>query len=131
MATSLEMRVPYLDNEVVKVVEKIPAEYKIKKNQQKYILKKVAEKYLPREIIYRPKRGFVLPILKWLQEDLNEKLYITLVEEKAMIHEFIDKNFLKDLILRYKKKEETDHRKLYIIWQFELFLRRFTEFIYG
>ena len=127
MATSVEMRVPFLDNEVVKLVQKIPAKYKIKDGTHKYILKQVAKKYLPDEIINRPKKGFNLPILKWLQEDLNNNLKNILVEKDANIHKFVDKNFINRLIKEYKSKQENDHRKLFLLWQLELVMREFYE----
>jgi asparagine synthase (glutamine-hydrolysing) len=69
MAESVEIRVPYLDNELVELASKIPPELKMKGITTKYLLKKVAEKYLPREIIYRQKTGFGAPIRTWMQED--------------------------------------------------------------
>lgn len=69
MAESVEIRVPYLDNELVKLAASIPAELKLKGITTKYILKKVAEKYLPKEVIYRGKTGFGAPIRSWMQDD--------------------------------------------------------------
>ncbi len=69
MAESVEIRVPYLDNELVELASKIPPELKMKGITTKYLLKKVAEKYLPKEIIYRQKTGFGAPIRTWMQED--------------------------------------------------------------
>lgn len=69
MAESVEIRVPYLDNELVALASKIPPELKMKGITTKYLLKKVAEKYLPKEVIYRQKTGFGAPIRTWMQED--------------------------------------------------------------
>lgn len=121
MATSLEMRVPFLDNELVDLIQTIPLEYKINQRNQKYILKKVAEKYLPQEIINRKKKGFAMPILKWFQEDLQEQLMLDLVERKAFVHEYMEKDKIRELILKYKTKEEKDYRKLLLILHFNAF----------
>ena len=71
MASSTEVRVPYIDSEVIKLAFQINSKLKIKNNEQKFILKKVAEKWLPKEIIYRPKAGFTLPLRAWIKKDLN------------------------------------------------------------
>jgi len=119
MATSVEMRVPFLDNEVVKLVQQIPTKYKIKDRTHKYILKQVAKKYLPDEIINRPKKGFVMPILKWFQSDLQDILINDLVKKNSFIHKFIDKKYIENLILNYKNRKELDHRKLILIIHFK------------
>ena len=61
MAHSVEMRSPFLDLELIKFAVNLPNKYKFKFFQRKYILKKVAERYLPQSIIYRKKMGFPIP----------------------------------------------------------------------
>ena len=65
MMNSLEVRAPFLDQELVDFVRRIPWQYKYRKGQTKYILKKALEPVLPKEIIYRSKKGFGVPIGKW------------------------------------------------------------------
>ena len=127
MACSLEMRVPFLDNEVVDVVEKIPVEYKIRNRDNKYILKKVALKYLPREIVYRPKRGFSLPILKWLRTDLQDPLRNLFIENPHPIHKFIRKRYIENLLNDYRNGKEKDHRKGVVLIHFGIFLEVFEK----
>lgn len=69
MAVGLEVRVPFLDFEMIKLMNSIPREYMMKKGEQKYILKKAMEPYLPKEIIYRKKAGFALPIRSWFSKE--------------------------------------------------------------
>lgn len=68
MAVGVEARVPFLDFEMVKLMNSIPVSYKLKNGQQKYILKKAMESALPHEVIYRPKAGFALPIRSWFRK---------------------------------------------------------------
>ena len=82
MAVGIEARVPFLDRELVDFSLTIPPKYKIKNGETKYILKKVAERYLPKELIYRPKTGFGAPVRKWITEDLNEMIHCRLSPEK-------------------------------------------------
>lgn len=71
MAHSLEARVPYLDHRFVEFAATLPVSLKQKGLETKYLLKKVAERYLPKEIIYRNKQGFVMPLSDWLAGGLR------------------------------------------------------------
>jgi len=72
MAHGVEVRVPFLDVDLVEFATKIPPELKLKGKTTKYLLKKVAERYLPKEVIYRPKTGFGAPVRKWIINDMDE-----------------------------------------------------------
>ncbi len=74
MAVGVETRVPYLDFELVEFANRLPIRYKMKGKTTKYLLRKVAEKYLPMDVIYRPKTGFGAPIRTWIREDLKKQL---------------------------------------------------------
>jgi asparagine synthase (glutamine-hydrolysing) len=69
MLVSLEARSPFLDIDLVNFVRKIPSHYKFRHGQTKYILKKALEPMLPKDIIYRSKKGFGVPIGKWFQQE--------------------------------------------------------------
>ena len=73
MAHGVEIRVPYLDKDLVEFSTRIPPHLKLNGKTTKYILKKVAERYLPKEIIYRPKTGFGAPVRDWMVNDLYDK----------------------------------------------------------
>lgn len=85
MAVGVEARVPYLDYELVKLAGRIPKEYKTKGKTTKYILKKVAEKYLPKDVIYRPKSGFGSPVRQMITSN-----FIPMIEERLST-EFLNK----------------------------------------
>ena len=67
MMVSLEVRAPFLDNDVVEFARRIPHRYKYRKGQTKYLLKKALEGVVPSEIIYRKKKGFGVPLTRWLK----------------------------------------------------------------
>jgi asparagine synthase (glutamine-hydrolysing) len=69
MAASLECRVPLLDHRLVELSLKIPSNLKINKKGGKVIFKKMLERYLPNEVLYRPKEGFGAPIGKWVEDN--------------------------------------------------------------
>jgi len=68
MAVSLETRVPFLDKDVVEFAWTIPMEYKKQNGEGKLVLKDVLYRYVPKELMDRPKKGFSIPITKWLKE---------------------------------------------------------------
>lgn len=73
MSVSLETRAPLVNHELMAFVNSLPTDYKIRNGETKYILKKLAERYLPKEIVYRPKHGFPSPVDAWLRGPLKEK----------------------------------------------------------
>ena len=71
MATGVEVRVPFLDLELVNLASRIPDNFKQRGRIGKWILKKAMEPYLPNNIIYRPKTGFGAPLRRWIRHDLR------------------------------------------------------------
>jgi asparagine synthase (glutamine-hydrolysing) len=72
MAVGVEVRVPFLDLELIEFAATIPAKYKQRGAEGKWILKKAMEPYLPKEIIYRPKTGFGAPLRTWIRHELRD-----------------------------------------------------------
>jgi asparagine synthase (glutamine-hydrolysing) len=73
MASGVEARVPFLDFELVRLMNSIPTSVKMKKGMPKYVLKKAMESLLPHEVIYREKAGFGLPLRSWMRSS-NEMM---------------------------------------------------------
>lgn len=72
MAESIEVRVPFLDRELMRFAATLPVDLKLKGTTTKYLLRKIAEPLLPHDIIYRPKVGFGAPLQEWLDKELKE-----------------------------------------------------------
>ncbi len=91
MAVGVEARVPYLDRDLVELSTRIPPELKMKGLTTKYMLKKTAAKYLPSDIINRPKTGFGAPARKWITNDLEEmireRLSPQIIKERGIFNE--------------------------------------------
>jgi asparagine synthase (glutamine-hydrolysing) len=74
MAAGVEVRVPFLDRDLVDFSARIPNKYKQKGSTGKWVLKKAMENYLPKNVIYRPKTGFGVPLRRWIKYELRELL---------------------------------------------------------
>lgn len=127
-AHSLELRVPFLDKEVMHVAEGIPTRYRIKNGLSKYALRKAALSELPEEWAKRPKNGFPVPIRYWLKEDK----YYNLVREIFSSEEaavFFDRDRLIGYLDEHREGRAMRQRWIYtamtlILWYREFFIKR-------
>ncbi|MFV0606755.1 MAG: asparagine synthase (glutamine-hydrolyzing) [Niabella sp.] len=71
MSTSLEGREPFLDQDIIAWAAQLPSDYKYHNGSKKYILKQIVHKYIPKEIMDRPKSGFAIPVQDWLAKELK------------------------------------------------------------
>ncbi|MBI3793120.1 MAG: asparagine synthase (glutamine-hydrolyzing) [Nitrospinae bacterium] len=90
MAAGVEIRVPFLDYELVEFASKIPPKHKVVGNEAKYIFKKAMEPFLPGEIIYRPKTGFSGAVRGWLHGGMSEMVNEVLGERSLKRHGIFD-----------------------------------------
>ncbi|OGI18286.1 MAG: asparagine synthase (glutamine-hydrolyzing) [Candidatus Melainabacteria bacterium RIFCSPHIGHO2_02_FULL_34_12] len=118
MATSLEVRAPFLDYEIQEFAAKLPYDYKLNRLTSKYILKKMAKKHIPGYIINRKKQGFAIPVTKWLKNDLKDILLNytskTYIENQGLFeYSFVEK------IVQNHLDEKWDNKKL--LWNLLVF----------
>ena len=90
MCHSLEVRVPFLDVELVQAIESIPSKFKVGRNKNKYLHKKLAEKYLPNEIIYRKKKHFATPRRQWFKEEVGRRIENLMVNNQNLFGEIFN-----------------------------------------
>ncbi len=126
MATGIETRVPFLDIELIDFSKKIPPNLKMKGKETKYILKKVAERYLPKDIIYRSKTGFGAPVRKWILKDMSKFIDKRLSNKKVIDQRIFNYNELKDLI---KKNKNGKIDASYSIWSILAINSWFNQFV--
>lgn len=127
MASGIEVRVPFLDLELVEYSAKIPPELKLKGNVVKYILKKTMESYLPHEIIYRSKTGFGAPIRQWVTQDLNEKIQEYLGEGSVMRRGIFDPLEISALISDNKSGRVDASYSILALMAIESWFRQFVD----
>jgi asparagine synthase (glutamine-hydrolysing) len=127
MAASMEVRVPLLDHELVEMAARIPARLKIKGLTRKYVLKKAAEKWLPRNIIYRKKAGFSAPLRSWLQKDLRGMVEDLLSESNIKQRGYFDYAEVRRLIDDNLAGREDNGLKIFQLLTLELWHRQFID----
>ena len=98
MAVGVEVRVPFLDLELVEFAARIPARFKQRGREGKWVLKQAMEPYLPREVIYRPKTGFGAPLRRWMRHELRELLGDLLSAESLKRRGLFDPDAVQRLI---------------------------------
>lgn len=81
MAAGVEVRVPFLDNDLVQLANGLPTSLKVRGNEGKWVLKKAMEPFLPPDVIYRPKTGFGAPLRHWLRHELRDWVGDTLAAD--------------------------------------------------
>ncbi len=124
MAHSLELRVPYLDREVMKLALKIPQKYKICEKGAKYILRHAADRKIPQNWAFRKKMGFPVPIRMWLWEER----YYTLVKKyfnAPYTSEFFDVDAINHMLEEHFHKKKNNARKIWTVFTFLVWYQRF------
>lgn len=124
MAHSLELRVPFLDKEVMKVGESIPTKYKIDKTNTKVALREAAKKKLPKEWAKREKKGFPVPIRYWFKD---EKYYDIIKESftSEYANEFFETKKIVKLLDEHFNGKKNNARKIYTIYTFLVWYEKF------
>jgi len=127
MASSLEVRVPLLDHELIEMAARMPARLKLKGLTRKYILKRTAEKWLPRDIVYRKKAGFSAPVRAWLVRDLRDWVEDLLSESAIRERGYFDYKAVRRLIDDNLSGREDNNLKIFQLLTLELWHREFID----
>lgn len=99
MAHSIEARVPFLDHDLVEFAMRLPLSYKLRNGEGKYLLKRAAEPYLDRDMIYRKKQGFGAPMESWFKDPAFARRCHAALDRSRLLREgFFDAGYLKDLL---------------------------------
>lgn len=127
MAANLEVRVPYLNKELIELSARIPNSLKIKGLKRKYILKKAAESLLPKEVIWRKKAGFGAPIRSWLRNELRPMVDDLLSETRVKERGYFDPATVRKIIDANSTGKEDYNLQVFQLLTLELWMQRFLD----
>jgi len=127
MANSIESRVPYLDSRLVEFVESLPIRYKLRFADGKYLHKKALERWLPKSVVHRKKKGIDNPVRHWLRERLRSHVDDLLFCSDSGIRKYFDIDYVRRIVQLHQEGRENYMRHIYLLISFEMWHRRFIE----
>ncbi|MFV0388118.1 MAG: asparagine synthase (glutamine-hydrolyzing) [Pyrinomonadaceae bacterium] len=127
MAVSLEARAPFLDKRIAEFAASIPSNYKLRGRTTKYILKKSVENLIPKEVIYRPKKGFGIPVAKWLNGALNPLVHELLSPQRLKSQELFDPVYVSKLVSDHENGIANNYKQIWTLLVFELWYENFLK----
>jgi asparagine synthase (glutamine-hydrolysing) len=122
MAASLEVRAPFLDQRVVEHAWTLPDELKLRWGERKWLLKRIAARWVPASVVYRPKMGFALPLVHWWRGRLGEYLEQLLADSQAEAEGWIRVAPVREALARHRRGEN-HHTRLWLVLWLELWFR--------
>ena len=124
MAHSLEVRVPFLDREIVEYAQRLPASFKVRYGQRKWLHRRVCEGFLPPAILNRKKRGFAVNVVdEWFQDSLNSNLGGYLRDPRSLMFGFLKPEAVGRLLEQHRSGKHDNHKMLFSLIVFEEWLR--------
>jgi asparagine synthase (glutamine-hydrolysing) len=127
MAASVEVRVPLLDHRLVEFVRALPSRLLMRGRRQKYVLKRVAERHLPRSVVWRPKTGFGAPIRAWVSGDLKPLIRDLLSPESLRRRGLLDERAVWRLIEDQWSGREDNALRIWALLCLELWCQTFLD----
>jgi asparagine synthase (glutamine-hydrolysing) len=116
MSQSLEAREPFLDHHLIEWAARLPDDFKYRKHIKKYILREIVHKYIPKEIMDRPKMGFAIPIGSWLNNELREQVLYYLDENRVKQQGLLNHQFTGKIVSQfYSGKKELTTKLWYLL----------------
>ncbi len=127
MAVSLEARSPFLDHKVIEFAASLPENIKQQGRDTKSLLKKVAARLVPRDVVYRQKMGFGVPLKYWLGNELQGFTRDILLSDKATARGLFEKKTIERLIDEQKRDAKDNSWKIWTLLMLELWFERFID----
>jgi asparagine synthase (glutamine-hydrolysing) len=128
MATSLEVRAPLLDHEFAEWAARLSPRWKTRFGESKYILKKLGERIgVPRQVLYRPKKGFSMPLVHWFRQEPRPELLDILLEPRTMQRGYFQERSIRCRLLEHRRGIRDRSWEIWHLLIFELWHRNFLE----
>ena len=127
MAHSLEVREPLMDHLLVEWLATLPSSLKLRGGEGKLLLKKAMEPWLPREVLYRPKMGFAVPLARWFRGPLKQRMRDAVLGERLADTGWFERRALTQLVDEHQSGARDHSAALWSLLMFEAFQRNVLE----
>jgi asparagine synthase (glutamine-hydrolysing) len=124
MAHSLEVREPLMDHPLVEWLATLPSSLKVRGQVGKYLFKKSMEPWLSSDVLYRPKMGFAVPLIRWFRGPLRERVRSAVLGSHLAATGFFDEKMLREIVTAHETGRRDYSGPLWSILMFDAFLRR-------
>ncbi len=123
MAHGLEVRVPYLDKEIVEYVERLPAQFKVRLGTRKWLHRQVCRDFLPPEILRRKKRGFAVNVVDgWFRGTMKSRMSEVLMDPESQIYNYVQPSIVQRMLKQHQSGQRDYHKILFSLVLFEEWL---------
>lgn len=127
MAHGLEVRVPYLDHEIVEYVERLNCSFKVRHGRRKWLHRRVCRRFLPPEVVNRRKAGFAVNVVdEWFRRSLSSKMDHILQDTSSMIYQLMRPSAVGKLLHDHKEGKQNNHKILFSLVVLEYSLRNYA-----
>jgi len=124
MVHALEVRVPYLDRELVEHVQQLGASFKVRNGVRKWLHRRVGRQFLPPEILQRKKRGFAVNVVDdWFRQSLQGRISEYLSDPQSLIYRYLRHDPVTELLRRHSTRKDDHHKILFSLVVLEQWLR--------
>ena len=127
MSVGLEGREPFLDKNIIEFAAQLPSHFKYRNGEQKWILKQITHKYLPKEMMNRPKMGFSPPITEWFRDELKSYFLHYLSDEKLSKEGYFNTGEVIRMRDEYLNGKNISIKKLWFILMFQMWHEKWME----
>lgn len=127
MANSLEARSPFLDHNLIEFAASLPEDLKMRRFKTKSLLKKAAARLVPKEVVYRRKMGFGVPVGKWFRGEMRDFVREILLSEKSLNRGIVRPEMLRKYVDEHTNAERDHQFQIWTLLMLELWFQRFID----
>lgn len=127
MGAGIEARVPFLDQRMVELAARLPPQLKVSGLRSKIVLKRLAERYLPRETVYRRKVGFTVPLTRWFTGPWRGLIAELLLSERCLERGYYDPDALRGVVRDHLERRVDREQGIWLLLALELWHRLFVD----
>ena len=125
MAASLELRPPLLDHRLVDLAFRLPSEFKVRDGRTKWVLKEVARRYLPSQVVDRKKVGFRVPLDSWFRSQLRDSMWDRLTGRDSFVGQTFDRQAVRSLLERHESGTFNEESRIWTLMSLEVWHETF------